>query len=157
MLAFPDSYLAGSAQESLALRKDFIRTYLEQDSGLVHALLGIQSYEDLAGHPIVGASWEGFVIENLLAVAPARTLASFYRTMAGAEIDLLLDIPGEGAWAIEIKRGLTSRPGKGFHIACGDLKPKRRFVVYAGLESYPLGEEIEAVSLPDLMQALTAL
>jgi hypothetical protein len=72
-------------------------------------LLDIADHNQLAGHPVVGTSWEGLVIENLLAVAPDRTQASFYRTAAGAEIDLLLERPGGGCWAIEIKRGLAPK------------------------------------------------
>ncbi|EQD27463.1 AAA family ATPase [mine drainage metagenome] len=112
-----------------------------RDSGLVHALLGIKTYNDLAGHPVAGASWEGFVLENLLQAAPERSVASFYRTAAGAEIDLLLEIPGHGLWAIEIKRSLAGRPEKGFYVACQDLKPDRRFVVNAGSGSYPIDAE----------------
>jgi uncharacterized protein len=86
-----------------------------RDSGLVHALLGLQDINDLSGHPVSGSSWEGFVIENLLAAAPSRTVASFYRTSAGAEIDLVLDLPAKaGRWTIEIKRGLIARPEKRF-------------------------------------------
>jgi hypothetical protein len=80
----------------------------------MHALLGIDDYNALAGHPVVGASWEGFVIENLVTVAPPRTLASFYRTAAGAAIDLILELPGEKRWAIEIKLGLAPKPKKVF-------------------------------------------
>jgi predicted AAA+ superfamily ATPase len=79
-----------------------------RDSGIVHALLNIADEESLLGHPVVGASWEGFVIENLIAAAPMRVVPLFYRTGAGAEIDLLLEIPGHGLWAIEIKRGLSA-------------------------------------------------
>jgi len=86
----------------------------------------------LAGHPVVGASWEGFVVENLLAAAPGRTEASFYRSAGGAEIDLVLDLPKDGRWAIEIKRALAARPEKGFHQACEDIKPDRRFLAYSG-------------------------
>lgn len=121
------------------------KTYV-RDSGLVHALLGIADYNALAGHPVVGASWEGFVIENLLATAPPRTLASFYRTSAGAEIDLVLELPGKGGlWAVEIKRGLSATPRRGFHNAREDLKPKRSFVVYSGEARYPITEDIEAI------------
>ena len=116
-----------------------------RDSGRVHALLGLCTFNDVAGHPVSGASWEGMVIENLLAAAPERTTASFYRTAAGAEIDLLLEIPAHGLWAIEIKRSLSARPEKGFHIACQDLQLDRRFVVNAGLEQYPVGPETTAV------------
>ena len=81
-----------------------------RDSGIVHALLNIGDYEGLLGHPVSGTSWEGFVIENLIAAAPMRTEPLFYRTAAGAEVDLLLEIPKHGLWAIEIKRGLSARP-----------------------------------------------
>ena len=128
-----------------------------RDSGLVHALLGIRTYNDLAGHPVSGTSWEGFVIENLLSAVPERTVASFYRTAAGAEIDLLLEIPGHGLWAIEIKRSLAGRPEKGFYIACQDLKPDRRFVVNAGSGHYPIDAEITAIGLHELAAMLAAL
>ena len=122
-----------------------------RDSGLVHALLGIEDHNELAGHPVVGPSWEGFVIENLLAIVPPRTMASFYRTSAGAEIDLLLELPGQrGLWAIEIKRSLSAKPSKGFYSAREDLKPKRSFVVHGGHELYPIAKGIEAVSLQEM-------
>jgi len=232
---FPDSFLARTDPESLAIRRDFIRTYLERDvpqfgprlpaetlgrlwtmlahsqgtmlnasrlaaglaissptvtryidllvdlllvrrlqpfhantgkrlvkspkvyvrdSGLTHALLGIEDHNELAGHPVVGASWEGFVIENLLAAAPARTEASFYRSAGGAEIDLVLDIPKHGRWAIEIKRGLTARPEKGFHQACEDIKPDRRFLVYSGADRYPATADTEVVGIKELAETL---
>ena len=126
-----------------------------RDSGIVHALLGIEDHDALAGHPVVGASWEGFVIENLLAVAPPRTMASFYRTSAGAEIDLLLELPGRQApWAIEIKRGLSARPGKGFHHACKDVKPERTFLVHSGEERYPITKDVEAIGLREMASLL---
>ena len=123
-----------------------------RDSGIVHALLGIENHDALAGHPVVGPSWEGFVIENLLAVAPPRTMASFYRTLAGAEIDLLLEIPGRrGPWAIEIKRGISGGLGKGFHHAREDVRPERAFVVHSGEERYPVTKDVEAVGLREMM------
>ena len=97
-----------------------------RDSGITHSLLGIADYNMLSGHPVVGASWEGFAIENLLAAVPDLTIPSFYRTSAGAEIDLVLEIPGHGRWAIEIKRGLSARPAKGFFIACGEDRRQTR-------------------------------
>jgi len=235
---FPDSYLAEDDAESLARRKDFIRTYLERDvpqfgpripaetldrlwtmlahnqgallnasrlaaslsvsaptvtryidllvdlllvrrlqpfhgnlgkrlvkspkvfirdSGLLHALLGIADYNGLSGHPVVGSSWEGFVIENLLAAAPDNSRASFYRTAAGAEIDLVLEIPTQGIWAIEIKRGLTARPERGFHLACEDVRPARQFIVTGGQDRYPIFPGLEAVSLHALASELAAL
>jgi predicted AAA+ superfamily ATPase len=128
-----------------------------RDSGLVHALLGIEDDNELAGHPVVGASWEGFVIENLLAAAPDRTAASFYRTSAGAEIDLVLDLPKRGRWAIEIKRGLAPRVEKGFHLACDDLKPARRVAVYSGDDRYTLAAGVEAIGLRDLAAELGSI
>lgn len=129
-----------------------------RDSGLVHALLGIQNAVDLAGHPVVGASWEGFVIENLLAAAPEHTTASFYRTIAGAEMDLVLDLGGShGIWAIEIKRGLTTKPTRGFYHAMEDIKPNKTFVVYSGEERYPLSEGVEAIGVAELVWELMRL
>jgi uncharacterized protein len=133
------------------------KTYV-RDSGLLHALLGIEDADELAGHPVVGASWEGFVIESLLAAAPERTKASFYRTSAGAEIDLVLELGGRhGMWAIEIKRGLAAKTERGFHHARSDLQPAKGFVVYAGQERYPLSHGVEAISLHALAQELSDL
>jgi len=128
-----------------------------RDSGIVHALLNIRDQESLLGHPVVGASWEGFVIENLLAAVPRNTVPFFYRTSAGAEVDLLLEIPGHGLWAVEIKRGLSARPEKGFFIACDDVKAEKRFLVNAGAERYPVSEGVEAISLKELASMLVAL
>lgn len=133
------------------------KTYI-RDSGLLHALLGIETIEELFGHPIAGPSWEGFVIENLVMAAPEWTQASFYRTAAGAEMDLVLDLGGKhGLWAIEIKRGLQTKLERGFYHALEDLKPKKTFVVYAGKERYPLSKQIEVVSLRELAQELANL
>lgn len=121
--------------------KVFIR-----DSGVVHSLLGLRDHEAILGHPIAGASWEGFVIETLIGVAPAETVPSFYRTPAGAEIDLLLALPNGQSWAIEIKRSLSPKLEKGFHAACEDLKPNRRFVVYPGSDRFPLAQDIEVLA-----------
>jgi predicted AAA+ superfamily ATPase len=125
-----------------------------RDSGVVHALLRLENHNDIAGHPVAGTSWEGFVIENLLSVAPPRTMASFYRTAAGAEIDLVLELPGKERWAIEVKRSLRARPEKGFHIASDDIKATRRFVVHAGTDAYPVSEHVEAVGLRELAERL---
>jgi hypothetical protein len=132
------------------------RLYL-RDSGLVHALLGIADMESLLAHPVVGASWEGFVLENLLAVAPDRMAAHYYRTSGGAEIDLLLELARGELWAVEIKRGTAPAATRGFHEACRDLKPRRRFVVYPGAERFPLGDGIEAIPPSALAEELAAL
>ncbi len=132
--------------------KVFIR-----DSGIVHALLNIPDREALLGHPVAGGSWEGFVMENLIGAAPLSSVPLFYRTAAGAEIDLLLEIPGHGLWAIEIKRGLSARPEKGYFIACEDLKPAKRFVVNSGQERYSIAEGVEAIGLAEMASVLAAL
>jgi predicted AAA+ superfamily ATPase len=128
-----------------------------RDSGLVHALLGLGDKEALLGHPIAGSSWEGFVIETLLAVAPREVEATFYRTGAGAEIDLLLAWPTGPRWAIEIKRSLTPKPERGFHVACADVMPERRFIVYPGSESFSVGNGVEAIGLLALSQAIVSI
>ncbi len=125
-----------------------------RDSGVLHALLGIGHREQLLSHMVVGASWEGHCIENLLSCAPAGVTGYFYRTSAGAEIDLLLTWPSGEQWAVEIKRSLTPKPERGFHHACEDLKPARKWVVYPGDESYPLAADIQAVSLRGLCEVL---
>ena len=122
------------------------RVYV-RDSGLVHALLGLTSLEDVLSHPVAGPSWEGFALETLISAAPEGTQANFYRTSAGAEIDLLLTIPGHGLWAFEIKRSLAPKVERGFHHACADLDPARRILVYPGQESYPIGDAIEVAPL----------
>lgn len=125
-----------------------------RDSGLVHALLHIGSKDDLLSHPVVGASWEGFCIENLLACAPRGVQAFFYRSSGGAEVDLLLLWPNGERWAIEIKRSTAPKVERGFHSACEDLQPARKLVVYPGQESYRLREDVHAVSLHALCQEL---
>jgi len=128
-----------------------------RDSGVTHALLGIADREALFGHPVSGTSWEGFVIENLIAAVPDRTLASFYRTSAGAEIDLVLEFPGlTEKWAIEIKSALSAKPTKGFYNALKDIQPDKTFVVYAGDERYPVSEGVEAISVAEMAQMLYA-
>ena len=128
-----------------------------RDSGIVHALLGIPSHDALIGHPIAGTSWEGFVIENLLACAPAGTRASFYGTRSGAEMDLVLELPaGLGTWAIEVKLGLAPKVTRGFHSACEDIAPTSAFVVYAGSERYPLAANVEVIGLRELAAMVAA-
>ena len=128
-----------------------------RDSGLVHALLGIGSLDDLLAHPVAGMSWEGWVIENLIAAAPAGTETFCYRTSAGAEIDLVLELRPGKRWAIECKRSLTPTPARGFHEGCKDLKPERKLVIYPGTESYPLGQDVECVPLMEAVGMLREL
>lgn len=121
-----------------------------RDSGLTHALLGVANFDSLLSNPVVGASWEAFAIETLLNAAPLNTTCGFYRSSNGAELDLVLNIPGKDLWAIEIKRVTNSKPKRGFYTACDDIQPKRRWLVHPGSDRYPLGDEIEAIGLRDL-------
>ena len=128
-----------------------------RDSGLVHALLGISSFTQLCGHPVVGRSWEGWVIETLLSVLPWRASAFYYRTRAGAEIDLLIE-HGDGAvWAVEIKRSSSARVKRGFHVACEDIKPVRRLVIHAGDDTFLMSKNIEATSVRRLAEELSGI
>ncbi|PJG45137.1 ATPase (plasmid) [Sphingobium sp. LB126] len=129
------------------------RVYV-RDSGLVHTLLGLTDREAVLGHPVAGASWEGFVIESLVAAAPEGTEAYFYRTSAGAEIDLLLRHPDGRLWVFEVKRSLSPKVERGFHSAGEDLSPDRRILIYPGSETFPLGNGIEVMSLSTAAHAL---
>ena len=127
-----------------------------RDPGLAHALLGIETLEDLLGHPVVGGSWEGFCIENLIAAAPRGTEASFCRSSAGAEIDLVLKLPGGALWAIEIKRTTSPKVTRGFHIAAEDLGAEERMLVYAGNREVPGQGSVRAMPLASALKMLTA-
>ncbi len=128
-----------------------------RDSGIVHALLDISDFNTLLGHPVVGYSWEGFVIENILAIAGDRPPRGFYRTSGGAEIDLVLEpAPGE-RWAIEIKHSLAPKVSKGFYSACKDIQATRKIVIYSGDDCFPMREGIEACSLLSILKQLESL
>ena len=129
------------------------KVYL-RDTGIMHALLGIHDREALYGHPNAGGRWEGFVIENLTALSPDQTIASFYRTSAGAEIDLVLELPDGEIWAMEIKSGRSASPSRGFYNACEDVQPNRSFVVYAGEERYPLSQDVEAIGVLEMAREI---
>ena len=127
-----------------------------RDSGIIHALLQIADEESLLSHPVLGKSWECFVIENILNIAPNNVQGYFYRSSGGAEIDLILVWPNQDLWAIEIKRSLTPKLERGFYSACDDLQPVRKYVVYAGDEQYPIANDIEAISLTGICRLLAS-
>jgi predicted AAA+ superfamily ATPase len=124
-----------------------------RDSGVLHALLELETWNDIVGHPVVGASWEGFVIENLASSA-GRWTPYFYRTEDGAEIDLLLTRAGRQDIAVEVKRASAPDTAKGFRLATNDLKVKKRYVVYPGSERYPMGDGVIATPLAELLAEL---
>ncbi|MDX8354793.1 ATP-binding protein [Cognatiyoonia sp. IB215182] len=127
-----------------------------RDAGLTHALLGIETTEALLGHPVVGGSWEGFCIENLIAAAPRGTEASFYRSSAGAEIDLILKLPDGALWAIEVKRTTSPKVTRGFHIAAKELNVTERLLVYASDRAAPGQGGVRAAPLSDVMKRLNS-
>lgn len=118
-----------------------------RDSGIAHALLGLRTRDDVLAHPVAGPSWEGYTIENLCAAAPRGAEAWFFRSSAGAEIDLVLELPGARLFAIEIKRSLAPGRSKGFDIASGDIGATHRFVVYPGREAFALDRRTTAIPL----------
>jgi len=116
-----------------------------RDSGILHALLNIASTDDLSGHPVAGQSWEGFVIEQIIGAAPPQAEFSFYRTAAGAEMDLVVTVGGRSV-GYEIKLSNAPRVGKGFWHACEDIGVDKAYVVAPVAESYPLADNVEVVS-----------
>ncbi len=139
------------------LKKRLVRspkTYL-RDSGILHSLLGLTTLESVLSHPIVGRSWEGFVMENILSVIPPWIQVFFYRTARGAEVDLVLEFSPTQRWGIEIKRSTAHpQPSKGFHVACQDLQVERRLVIYPGTRSFLQGENVQTMPLYSLLDEL---
>ncbi len=121
-----------------------------RDSGLLHALSRISTFENLQGHPVIGSSWEGFIIEQILGIIPKNWQAYFYRTSAGAEIDLLFIDSRHKPVAVEVKYSMSPKVSKGFWIAYEDLSCKRGFVIYPGEESYPLGNNVFTLPVMNL-------
>lgn len=123
-----------------------------RDSGLLHALLRIESFDDLQGHPVVGRSWEGFIIEQISSLLPENTPIYFYRTSAGAEIDLVIFDKKNRPIGIEIKYSLAPKLDKGFSVAFEDLSCKKGFVIYPGEEYYPLRKNVFALPVKKLSE-----
>ncbi len=128
------------------------KTYL-RDTGILHALLGIEDIVTLSGHPIIGTSWEGFVLENLIAALPWQARPYFYRTAAGAEIDLVIEFASGERWAIEVKRSLP-KAQRGFFEGAKDIKANRMIVVHGGEGAFPLRQGVDAMSVMDAINAI---
>lgn len=122
-----------------------------RDTGLLHQLLTISSFDALLGHPIVGMSWEGFIVENIIRSLSNKWSYSYYRTATGAEIDLVLETPTGETWAVEVKRSSAPKLQKGFFVACDDIKADRKFVLYSGTERFPLAERVEALGVDQFL------
>ena len=141
------------------VKKQYIKSpkVFVRDSGLTHALLGLEFDLQILGHPVVGHSWEGFAIENILSVAPSRTRFGFYRTAKGAEIDLVLQFPGlQSLWALEIKRSFAASVRRGFYTARNDVSATDNFLVHPGSERFMLKHDVEAIGLLELCEQISA-
>ena len=128
-----------------------------RDSGMLHRLLGIADYDALLSNPVLGKSWEGFVIDNILSILPSYIESYYYRTSSGAEIDLVLKLSSRELWAIEIKHGLVPQIKSGFHQAAEDINATRKFVVYGGDDEFPMKKDTTVTSLAKLMTRMKNL
>ncbi len=125
-----------------------------RDSGIVHALLGLQDLDSILSHPVAGNSWEGFVVEQLISAAP-QAQASFFRTSHGAEVDLVLEFRSGQTWVVEIKRSSAPTVSKGFYLAATDVGASRKILVAPVEGSFPIKGGIEAMN-PLMAAALVA-
>lgn len=125
-----------------------------RDSGILHALAGLPTLEHVLGHPVCGASWEGYCIEQILALLPAKATASHYRTHAGAEIDLVIEHPDGQILAIEIKRTLSPKVTPGLIESMKTLKAERGVIIIPQGDAYPLSENVAASGLRQFLETL---
>ena len=128
--------------------------YYVRDSGILHRLLGVNAYDALLSNPVLGKSWEGFVIENIHSILPSRAETYFYRTAAGAEIDLVIKMPSSEIWAVEIKYGVAPKIGKHYSQTCDDVGATHKYILYGGEDAFPVGSDIDVISLSGLMERL---
>jgi uncharacterized protein len=126
-----------------------------RDSGLLHYLLRIRTYDDLLGHPSLGASWEGYVIEQIIRVTHRRWEYYFYRTQHGSEVDLvLIDLRGN-VYCLEIKFSSAPVVSKGFYLSIQDLKPVHSYIVIPAGAPYSKAENITVIGLTDFLAQIT--
>ncbi len=130
--------------------------YYVRDSGILHRLLGIENHRALLTNPILGKSWEGFVVENIHSVIPRLSQTYFYRTATGAETDLVVKMPNAQVWGIEIKYGVAPKLGKHIKRTFEEIGATHKFVVYGGEREFPIGDDIWMIPLSRLMDKLTA-
>ncbi len=128
-----------------------------RDSGILHRLLGIDNYDALLSNPVLGKSWEGFVIENIHSILPKRAETYFYRTGAGAEIDLIIKLPTSEIWAVEIKYGVAPKLNKHYSRICEDAGATQKYIIYGGNDEFPVSNDVTVISLRGLMQKLISL
>ncbi len=138
------------------VRKRLVKSprYYVRDSGILHRLLGINNHDALLSNPVLSKSWEGFVIENICSVLPRHAESFYYRTAAGAEIDLIIRLSSDEILAVEIKYGTAPRIGKHFNRTCEEIGVSGKYVVYGGEDEFPIGNNVTIISLPRLMRKL---
>jgi hypothetical protein len=138
------------------VRKRLVKSprYYVRDSGILHRLLAINSHDTLLSNPVLGKSWEGFAVENILSVLPGRTESYFYRTAAGAEVDLVIKMPSSEIWAIEIKYGIAPKIGKHYSQTCDDVGATHKYILYGGEDEFAVGNNVKIISLAGLMERL---
>lgn len=124
-----------------------------RDSGLLHSLLGLSHPDDLQGHPMAGASWEGFVIDQIAAHMPTGASLSFYRTAAGAELDVVVET-GQRKIGFEIKFSVAPKVTKGFWQSLEDVQPEKTYIVAPVQQRWPFAEGVEVISVGDIAGVL---
>ncbi|MFN2289218.1 MAG: ATP-binding protein [Chromatocurvus sp.] len=127
-----------------------------RDSGILHRLLGINSYDALLSNPVLGKSWEGFAVENIHSILPHRAETYFYRTAAGAEIDLVIKMPSSEILAVEIKHGVAPKIDKHYSQTCHDVGANHKYILYGGEDEFPVRHDVKIISLSGLMERLHA-
>jgi uncharacterized protein len=127
-----------------------------RDSGLLHNLMNIHTFDHLLGHPVVGASWEGFVVENILNNISSSWTPSYYRSSNQAEIDLVLEKNNQEVWAIEVKRSIAPTLSVGFHSACEDIGATKKIVVYSGKDRFPMKGGVEVMGLAEFLKMVAS-
>jgi predicted AAA+ superfamily ATPase len=128
--------------------------YYIRDSGILHRLLGIDHFDALLSNPVLGKSWEGFVMENIHSVLLRRAETYFYRTAAGAEIDLIIRMPSSEIWAVEIKYGTAPKLGRHYSAICDDVGATRKYIIYGGDDEFPVSSDVTVISLTRFVQKL---
>jgi predicted AAA+ superfamily ATPase len=127
------------------------------DSGMLHTLLGLRTLKDLEGHPKVGASWEGFVLEQVIRHLAARVDECFFwATHGGTELDLLV-VRGRRRMGFEIKRTTSPQITSSMRYALSDLHLRSLDVVHAGETTFPMDKKIRAVAFRRLLQDIKPL
>jgi predicted AAA+ superfamily ATPase len=123
-----------------------------RDSGILHALAGLQNLEQVLGHPLCGASWEGYCMEQILNILPKGARASHYRTHAGAEVDLVIELADGEVVVVEIKRTLSPKLTPGLIESMATLGSKRGFMVIPEGENFPLSKTVRASGLRTFLE-----